>query len=313
MTKLNGLTVLELFCGGGIGAIGFRDAGYNIIKAIDFNKYAVASYKHNLGDHVVCEDICGTDINSLPDSDVIFGGPPCQDYSDAGNRAGAEGENGILVYRYLDIIEVKRPKAFIFENVKALVSKRFIEVFEDLVQEFERLGYLVRWKVINSWDYGVAQRRERVFIVGIRKDVGNSFEFPEPLPEDYRTKVLRDVIGDLPNTSEYYYIHPRNYNRRGVIGIDEPAPTIRTQNRPKPKGYPGHPNDANYNNGNPIGEPRRFSVREALRIQSVPDSYEFPEGVSMTQQYKIVGNGIPSRVAWYLGVALAETLSGGGD
>lgn len=305
---LNGLTVLELFCGGGIGAAGFSAAGFNIVKALDFDARAVATYRHNYGNIVEQADICEVDVDALPNTDVIFGGPPCQDYSNAGNRAGSEGKNGKLVYQYLNIIAEKKPKAFVFENVKALVSKTFIKVFEDLLNEFEKMGYDVSWEVINSWDFGVAQRRERVFIVGIRKDVGVSFDFPVPLEEDYRSQVMRDVVGDLPNVSDYYYTHPRNYNRRGVFGIDETSPTIRTQNRPKPAGYPGHPNDSNYNNGQPLGEPRRFTVREALRIQSTPDSYTFPDNIPLTAQYQIVGNGIASKVAWYIGKALAEQL-----
>ncbi|MEC0487962.1 DNA (cytosine-5-)-methyltransferase, partial [Bacillus glycinifermentans] len=194
----NGLTVLELFCGGGLGAIGFKAAGYEIVKALDFDKNAVKAYRHNFGDYVEQADINEIDIDSLPDTDVIFGGPPCQDFSVAGKGAGADGERGKLVFRYLEIIERKQPKAFVFENVKGLITKRHRPTFDALIERFNEIGYEISWKVLSAWDYGVAQKRERVFIVGIRKDHGITFEFPKPLEGDYQTKVLRDVIGDLP-------------------------------------------------------------------------------------------------------------------
>lgn len=307
----NGLTVLELFCGGGLGAVGFKAAGFDIVKALDFDKNAVKAYRHNFGDHVEQADISTVEIGSLPNTDVIFGGPPCQDFSVAGKGAGAAGDRGKLVWRYLEIIAEKQPKAFVFENVKGLISKRHRPTFDGLLAKFSEIGYEVSWQLINAWDYGVAQKRERVFIVGTRKDLGFKFEFPKPMEGDYRTKVLRDVIGDLPDVSKYYYRHPRNYDRRGVFGIGEVSPTVRTVNRPVPPGYPGHPKDAHWNNvstTHPIEPPRRFTVRECLRIQSVPDTYVLPDDISLSAQYRIVGNGIASRVAWYIGIALADQL-----
>ncbi|MBW7977976.1 DNA cytosine methyltransferase [Bacillus velezensis] len=344
----NGFTVLELFCGGGLGAIGFKAAGYDIVKALDFDKNAVKAYRHNFGQYVEQADINEIEIDSLPDTDVIFGGPPCQDFSVAGKGAGADGERGKLVWRYLEIIERKQPKAFVFENVKGLITKRHRPTFDALIEKFNEIGYEIEWKALSAWDYGVAQKRERVFIVGIRKDLRFTFEFPKPLEGDYQTRVLRDVIGDLPDVSSYYYRHPRNYDRRGVFGIDEVSPTVRTVNRPMPPGYPGHPKDAHlqnhtdrhywmpkseytygqanrvqsldkpsntipahHNSGQPIHPteaPRRFTVRECLRIQSAPDSYVLPDDISLSAQYRIVGNGIASRVAWYIGRALADQL-----
>ncbi|MEB9770484.1 DNA (cytosine-5-)-methyltransferase, partial [Bacillus cereus] len=194
----NELSVLELFCGGGLGAVGFKAAGFDIVKALDFDKNAVKAYRHNFGDHVEQADISTVDIGSLLNTDVIFGGPPCQDFSVAGKGAGVDGDRGKLVWRYLEIIDAKQPKSFVFENVKGLLSKRHRATFDGLLAKFSEIGYEVSWQLINAWDYGVAQKRERVFIVGTRKDLGFKFEFPKPLEGDYRTAVLRDVIGDLP-------------------------------------------------------------------------------------------------------------------
>ncbi|MCY8570370.1 DNA cytosine methyltransferase [Bacillus haynesii] len=348
----NGLTVLELFCGGGLGAIGFKAAGYDIVKALDFDKNAVKAYRHNFGDYVEQADINEIDINSLPDTDVIFGGPPCQDFSVAGKGEGANGERGKLVFRYLEIIERKQPKAFVFENVKGLITKRHRPTFDALIERFNEIGYEISWEVLSAWDYGVAQKRERVFIVGIRKDLGITFDFPKPLEGDYQTKVLRDVIGDLPEVGKYFYVNRGSWGGKlvkSVFGLEDVSPTVKAQNMPYPPGYPGHPKDAHlqnhtdrhywtpkseytydqanrvqsldkpsntipahHNSGQPIHPteaPRRFTVRECLRIQSAPDTYVLPDDISLSAQYRIVGNGIASRVAWYVGRALADQLS----
>jgi DNA (cytosine-5)-methyltransferase 1 len=357
----NGLTVLELFCGGGLGAIGFKSAGYDIVKALDFDKNAVAAYRHNFGDHVEQADINSVDIGSLPNTDIIFGGPPCQDYSNAGKGEGEEGERGMLVWRYLKIIAEKQPKAFVFENVKGLIGKKHRHTFDTLLTKFSEIGYEVSWQLIMAWDYGVAQKRERVFIVGVRQDLGINFEFPQPLEGDYRTKVLRDVIGDLPNphaqVNGKYYAQKREYSydqANRVQSWDEPSNTIPAHHN---TGQPIHPDAHNHNPEEKLpmyvqniidgksktnfgkmpindgstptatflasyatkkpnevtnidGYNRRFTVREALRIQSVPDWYVIPEELALGNQYKIVGNGIASRVAWYIGKALAEQLNG---
>lgn len=327
----------------------------------------------------------------------------CQDYSVAGTGAGENGERGKLVWRYLEIIERKQPKAFIFENVKGLITKKHLPTFDALLAKFEEIGYNVNWRLINAWDYGVAQKRERVFIVGVRADLGFTFEFPEPRPEDYRTQVLRDVIGDLPEPvdrritsvspsrhdtpsllhepsktivasttggkncfypnhgpgsfwtpkSEYTYdqanrvqrmeppsatipthhnsgqpIHPQyaNHDRYAVLAKDsEVIPKIPegASNRQAAKIEPDiywsdyiresreNPARTMIGTGKPKihpTQPRRFTVRECLRIQSVPDWYVLPDDISLSAQYRIVGNGIASRVAWYLGIALANQL-----
>ena len=320
----NGFTVAELFCGGGLMGVGLKTSGFNIVWANDFDKNAVKAYRHNLGDHVIHADITTIDPRDIPDVDVIAGGPPCQDYSVAGKGKGEKGERGRLVFAYLDIIKAKQPKAFLFENVKGLVSKKHRHTFDKLLEEFNRIGYRVSWKVLNAWDYGVAQKRERVFIVGVRNDLGFSFVFPEPEPEDYRTQVLRDVIGDLPeprmderNPEDGQY-SSRYLSRNRVVSWDAPSYTILTS----PRDTPIHPGDGtvtmeDVRNHRPREwhpskyedmTPRRFTVRECLRIQSAPDWYVLPDDISLSAQYRIVGNGVPCRVAWYLGRALADQL-----
>jgi len=350
----NGLTVLELFCGGGLGAIGFKAAGYDIVKALDFDKNAVKAYRHNFGDYVEQADINEIDIDSLPDTDVIFGGPPCQDFSVAGKGEGANGERGKLVFRYLEIIERKQPKAFVFENVKGLITKRHRPTFDALIERFNEIGYEISWKVLSAWDYGVAQKRERVFIVGIRKDLGITFEFPKPLEGDYQTRVLRDVIGDLPEPERHsgQPIHPdgpryANHLTKALsdteYAIAEKVPPggdfkdapdellpdhlrfLKNSKRSERNGGQGFAfkryelSDVSHTVTSDVTQKRtlklhpkanrRFTVRECLRIQSAPDTYVLPDDISLSAQYRIVGNGIASRVAWYVGRALADQLS----
>lgn len=331
----NGLTVLELFCGGGLGAIGFKAAGYDIVKALDFDKNAVKAYRHNFGDHVEQADISAVDINDLPNTDVIFGGPPCQDFSVAGKGAGADGERGKLVWRYLEIIERKQPKAFVFENVKGLITKRHRPTFDALIEKFNETGYEISWQVINAWDYGVAQKRERVFIVGLRKDLGFTFEFPKPLEGDFQTRVLRDVIGDLPEVNNkglplteieqkiVSYIRPGGNwkevpyellpDRLKRIKDDlkryhSPAFYKRAKDN-QPAGTVSATMNPTHCQALPPKANRRFTVRECLRIQSAPDTYVLPDDISLSAQYRIVGNGIASRVAWHIGRALADQLA----
>ncbi|MGG4217565.1 DNA cytosine methyltransferase [Paenibacillus jamilae] len=394
----NGLTVAELFCGGGLMAVGLKSAGYTLTFANDFDKRAAQAYAHNIGDHVVCGDITSDEVQAqIPDADIIAGGPPCQDYSVAGSGAGEEGERGKLVWTYLSIIERKQPKAFVFENVKGLSYKKHRHTLDVLLQRFDEIGYSVSWKLINAWDYGVAQKRERVFIVGIRKDLGFTFEFPEPTAEEYRTQVLRDVIGDLPEPHgkqlsekalDYMERDSRHYQKHKPAEYNKPAPTLpavlhkgvpyglffpENHNEPKytsvspskhdnPSSwdepaktvvasttggknafypdnheggvptniYPGHTGTTIEeaaktitSGGNSVGggmnclrpldyprsKPRRFTVRECLRIQSVPDRYVLPDDISLSAQYRIVGNGVASRVSYLIGVALAEQLN----
>ncbi|WP_434750231.1 DNA cytosine methyltransferase [Paenibacillus amylolyticus] len=159
----NGLTVAEFFCGGGLMAVGLKAAGYDITFANDFDKRAAQAYAYNLGDYVVCGDITSGDIQAqIPDADIFAGGPPCQDYSVAGTGAGEGGERGKLVWTYLDIIARKQPKAFVFENVKGLLTKKHRPTFDALIAKFEEIGYSVSWRLVNAWDYGVAQKRESV-------------------------------------------------------------------------------------------------------------------------------------------------------
>ncbi len=198
------IKVVSLFSGGGGLDYGFLQEHYNIIWAIDSEKNAVETYKYNIGDHIIHDDINKITISSLPKCDVIIGGPPCQSFSLAGNRK-VDDTRGKLVWKYLNILEHLQPKAFLFENVLGLLSAknhRGEKVFPLLSKAFENLGYKITAKAVNAMEYGVPQRRKRMIVVGIKGS--KSFVFPdathgESSKSGIKPISVEEALGDLPN------------------------------------------------------------------------------------------------------------------
>jgi len=310
--------MVDLFCGAGIGAVGFKQAGYNIIDAIDNKDFAVKTYNINIGNHARVADIRKLEKDDLPYADIYVGGFPCTPFSEGGKGDGEKDENyGDLGSHFYRLVKEKQPKVFIGENVKGLTFKKHKPFFDNLISQFESAGYNVTWKLVNCFDYGVPQERERVFIVGVRKDLNKAFAFPEPLLKD-KKKVLRDAIGDLPNPEDKHDIRnhtdyykggfsPRYVSRNRQRQWDEPSFTIVSTARQLPL----HPNPPNYDirkmDTYECEPPRRFTVRECLRIQSVPDSFYFPDDIPLDKQYQRC-SGIPSHFAYLLGTKIKEML-----
>lgn len=197
-----GINVVSLFSGGGGLDLGFIAEGYHIIWAIDNNKNAVETYKANIGNHILCADINQIDIQKIPQADVVIGGPPCQSFSLAGNR-NVEDARGQLVWKYIHIIEQVNPKAFVFENVTGLLSARNSKgekIIELLKIAFKDIGYTIVQQVMNAADYGIPQRRKRVFLVGLRD---KQFEFPKPTHSEDGKNLkpytsVEEALSDLP-------------------------------------------------------------------------------------------------------------------
>ena len=172
----NNHTLVSLFCGAGGMDLGFKQAGFDILWANDFDEDATITYKNNLGNHVILGDICQIDSNEIPDNpDVIIGGFPCQGFSVANTKRNMKDERNFLYKEMLRIIKDKQPKVFVAENVKGLLSMENGKVIEMIVKDFEDLGYNVDYKVLNAADYGVPQTRQRVIIVGNRIGIKNIF------------------------------------------------------------------------------------------------------------------------------------------
>jgi DNA (cytosine-5)-methyltransferase 1 len=166
--KKNRVKVIGLFSGCGGLDLGFKQAGYDLIWANDILKDACDTYRLNIGDHIVNEDITKIDLESIPNADIIIGGPPCQGFSGIGKRDPNDNRSA-LVYSYLDVVNKVQPKIFLFENVTGIKSSKAVDgskVIDNLKKAFEDIGYHINIYTLNAADYGVPQRRKRVFIIG---------------------------------------------------------------------------------------------------------------------------------------------------
>lgn len=328
--KKNGLTVVDFFCGAGIGAVGIEKAGFETVFAFDNNKHAIKSYNHNFPDHnAQVIDVNTISYDDIPYADVYVGGFPCQPFSISGKNLGKDDpDKGNLGKIMCDYIINKKPKSFFLENVKGLANKRNIGFLQELIG-YLSTEYNVTFDVINCVEYGVPQERERVFIIGIRKDLGKKFNFPERTNHVY---TILDAIGDLPQKPDNVNNHDdlptfkvRNDERPFVdkvpVGGNWKNLPIEDQKAFMKKGfYSGGGRTGALRKVDPnkpaktilstpmgkataqildwgIGDPRRYTVRESLRLQTVPDTYVFPEGVSPNKQYERC-SGIPSLVAY---------------
>ncbi len=176
---MNSRNVISLFAGAGGMDLGFIKAGFNIIWANDFEKDAVKTYKQNIGEHIVHGDITKIDIEkeipNCEDVDLVIGGFPCQGFSVNNTRRNMKDKRNFLYLELLKVIKIKKPKFFVAENVKGLLSMENGKVIKMIINDFEKLGYKVDYKVLNAADYGVPQARERVIIMGNRIGVENPF------------------------------------------------------------------------------------------------------------------------------------------
>jgi len=166
--KKNTIKVVGLFSGCGGLDLGFKHAGYNIIWANDILKDACETYKLNIGNHIVNEDITKINLETIPSADVIVGGPPCQGFSGIGKR-DPNDDRSALVYSYLNVVDKIQPKIFLFENVTGIKSSKASDgskVIDNLKKAFEDIGYYINIHTLNAADYGVPQKRKRVFIIG---------------------------------------------------------------------------------------------------------------------------------------------------
>ncbi|WP_255314780.1 DNA cytosine methyltransferase, partial [Kurthia gibsonii] len=183
--------MIALFSGAGGMDLGFKNKGFDILWACDFNKDAVETYKYNIGEHIELADITKVDSNEIPgkpyELDVIIGGFPCQGFSIANKNRSMEDERNFLYLEMLRIINDKKPKFFVAENVKGLVSMQNGAVIEMIIEDFKKIGYKVDYKILNTANYGVPQARERVIIIGNRLGIKNVF--PKPTHQPPNTNI----------------------------------------------------------------------------------------------------------------------------
>lgn len=294
------MNTVDLFAGCGGMSLGFQNAGFNIVAAFEFWGTAVECYEKNFNHPVLQTDLSDVDsaINQIKNfsPELIIGGPPCQDFSHAGKRI--ESSRASLTESYAQIIEAIRPKYFVMENVDRAEKSN---AFDKAKAIFKSSGYGLTQIVLDASKCGVPQKRKRFFCIGAL-DKDDDF-MRDILVSGIQSKetTLRDYFGDTLDF-EFYYRHPRNYNRRAVFSIDEPAPTMRGVNRPVPKGYPGHPNDAC-----PVTDNiRALTTLERSLIQTFPVTFKWCG--NKTEMEQMIGNAVPVKLAEYVASALKQYI-----
>lgn len=301
------MKVASLFSGAGGLDLGFLEQGHNIVWANDNFLDAIETYKINIGEHIVADDIKDIKLEQIPDHDILIGGFPCQGFSVANTKRHVGDSRNSLYLEMLRVIKGKKPKFFVAENVKGILSLDKGKVFKMIIKDFENAGYHVDFKLLNAADYGVPQNRLRVFIVGKRHDVEYQIKFPEPthgsndLFNGLRSHLsIGEALDSIPEPDESHNLNNHDYSKfklkfNGYIGnrhIDpnKPAPTVTA--RGDNKGgvvVLHHPNNQ-----------RRMSARELATTQSFPLDFEFYGTKSSV--YRQIGNAVPP----LLGKAIAS-------
>lgn len=290
------MKIVDLFSGCGGLSLGFQNAGFEILAAFENWDTAIECYKRNFNHPIVKCDLSDSEsaieaINCYS-PDIIIGGPPCQDFSHAGKRI--EADRADLTESYAKIIASIKPLYFVMENVDRAQKSHAYEKARSI---FKDAGYGLTEIVLDASKCGVPQKRKRFFCIGsISASDGFMLDIIKSKISD-KEMTLHDYFGDALDF-EYYYRHPRNYNRRAIFSIYEPAPTMRGVNRPVPKGYPGHPKDAC-----PISdEVRALTTLERSLIQTFPPAFKWSGNKTDTEQ--MIGNAVPVKLAEFVANAL---------
>ncbi len=316
------LKVASLFCGCGgtdvglLGGFDFLGKHYDknevsIVYANDIDDRACHIFEENFGITPDNRDIREVDSNDLPEFDILTGGFPCQSFSIVAQnpkRLGVKDDKGKLFFEMCRILRDKQPKCFIAENVKGILTANNRSAFPLIMKEFENCGYDVKYDILNSADFGVPQKRERVIIVGFRKDLQIAFDFPKPpINNESGHTPLKKVIDDV--VDEKYFFSQRAVD--GMLKKREAMNKGRAQDIEKPCNTVGaHLAKVSLNSTDPVlmvGERyRRFTPREVARIQSFPESFKLIG--SEAAQYRALGNAIPPIMFWYVTRAVTASL-----
>jgi DNA (cytosine-5)-methyltransferase 1 len=300
------MKIVSLFSGAGGLDLGLINAGHEVIWANDNDNDSCETYRKNIGNHVICQDITTIDSDTVPISDVIVGGFPCQGFSNANLLRKPEDSRNIMYKYFYKLVQSKQPKYFLAENVRGILSLDKGAAIAQIVSDFESAGYRVKYEVFNTADYGVPQARVRVIIAGTRKDIPIEldFEFPEKeLAKEERISIGSALI-DIPEPDSNhsllnhicskYKVTNRNFTGHRRTDPNKPSPTILARGNGK-GGVCAiqHPNNH-----------RRMSVRESAIIQTFPLDFEFTG--SMTSMYRQIGNAVPVKFAKCLGISLKK-------
>jgi DNA (cytosine-5)-methyltransferase 1 len=313
---VNKLTAVSLFSGLGgmdlglIGGFEYLDIFYkkNLFEikfAMDFDKPTCDIYNANFDHECITADVTKLKESDIPNHDILLGGFPCQSFSVSAQnppRLGFKDARGKLFFEMCRILKYHKPRFFVAENVKGILSANKKKAFPLIIKEFENSGYYVKYKVINSVGFGIPQKRERVFIVGFKNKVDFlNFEFP--IDNTSYTVPLTRVLDDEYFIEEKYYfskkavdglIASKNYkimNKGRAQCINGPSNTVSA-----------HLAKVSLNSTDPVlkinGKYRMYTPREVARIQSFPESFKLTG--SKTLNYKALGNAVAPVVMWHI-------------
>lgn len=311
------INVVDVFCGAGGLSTGFREAGFNIILGIDFDKNAIQTYKHNHPETIaVTENITALKKEKIrelignSDVDMVIGGPPCQGFSLAGKRDPKDPRNSLFM-DFLRIVSELKPKFFVMENVPGLLSMKTSDgrsVFEIIESESNAKGYFIHKHLLNAWEHGIPQKRKRVFIIGSKfKNLNISIS-----KEDKAYGVGKILLEKNNVPKNYFYSEKmiRGFKRREKINkklgrgfgwrfldYSEPSYTISAR-----YGKDGAEALVRYSDK----EIRRLTEEECAKIQSFPKNYKFLG--NKTSIYRQIGNAVPPKLAFVIAKAIKEEL-----
>lgn len=293
------MRAIDLFSGCGGMSLGFQNAGVDVLAAYDNWKAALDIYRANFSHPAFQADLNDPATETTLAKwkpDLIFGGPPCQDFSIAGKRK--LGERANLTIRFAEIVSNLRPEWFVMENVYNIER---MPILPKAIAIFKAAGYGLTRRVLDASLCGVPQKRMRFVLVG---HMGDEDGFLGPALDaglSRKPMTLHDYLGDALGT-EFYYMHPRSYNRRAVFSIHEPSATIRGINRPIPDNYKRHPADkAGISDG-----VRALTTKERSYIQTFPESFQFPGAKSDVE--RAIGNAVPVKLAEYVANAILNAI-----
>jgi len=306
------IEMISLFSGCGGMDLGFHLSGFDIKWANDFDKMACETYAKNIGNHIVHGDITQLDYKQIPDADLVIGGFPCQDFSMIWKRGGINTDRGNLYRNFVEIVSLKNPLMFVAENVKGILTANKKQAIKQIIADFSetgKYGYNTTPYLINFADYGAPQLRERVLIIGVRKDIDTFFDIPSPThsPTNYvsakealngahkvkhnneHQNIQESTIEklklippggnftDIPKSSPHYVKGMISHVYRR-LHPDKPSTTIIAAGGGGTWGY--H-----------FEEPRPLTNRERARLFGYPDDFVFKG--SITEVRKQIGNSVP--------------------
>ena len=315
--KKNNLKIVSLFSGIGGLDLGFIFAGYDVVWANDMDKYAVETYKANVGDNIVQGDIRIVK-NSIPEHDVLIGGFPCQPFSSLGKLKGFDDEGrGTLFFEIKDILTKHDTKIVVLENVKNIIKHDKGNTFKRILKELDEAGYYCYYSVLNSKDFGVPQRRNRMFLVGLNKKYFNNKEFEFPKGGELNI-TTQDLLDD--NVDSKYFLTKKvsktilssgtkNYHAKPTIdqSISKTlTATMHKMHRASQDNYiTDQKNFEKYNDENKINI-RKLTPNECRQLQGFPSDWK--QVVSDCQAYKQFGNAVTVNVSYAIATELNKYI-----